>query len=105
MSGNNVDKEFLWQKAQEQFLLDGGTQIIVMGHTHQPDKRDSGVGGVYYNPGSWTKFVDYEKNPNLTLADLTNEKDFHYELNYVRVEQLKDERLVSEQITYATDIA
>jgi len=101
--GNKVDKEFLWQKAEEQFLLDGGTQIIVMGHTHQPDERRSQTGGVYYNPGSWTRYVDYEKNPNLTLADLTNEKDFNYELKFVRVEQLNDKSVISEQITFETD--
>ncbi|HET7288499.1 MAG TPA: hypothetical protein VFI71_13555, partial [Pyrinomonadaceae bacterium] len=102
-AGNKVDKDFLWQKAEEQFLLDGGTQIIVMGHTHQPDKRHSQTGGAYYNPGSWTRYVDYEKNPNLTLADLTSEKDFNYELNFVRVEQLNDKRLVHDQITFETD--
>ncbi len=74
-----------------------------MGHTHQPDERHSQTGGVYYNPGSWTRFVDYEENPNITLQDLTNDKGFHYELKYVRVEQLNDKRLVSEQITFETD--
>ena len=102
--GNKVDKEFLWEKAKEQFLLDAGTQIIVMGHTHQPDERRSQTGGVYYNPGSWTRFVDYEKNPKLTLADLATEANFNYELKYVRVEQLNDKRVVSEQITFETDV-
>ena len=101
-AGNKVDKEFLWQRADEQFLLDGGTQIIVMGHTHQPDERRSSTGGVYYNPGSWTRFVDYEQHPDLTLSDLTNEKDFSYELNFIRVEQLNDSRLTSEKVTYRT---
>ena len=101
--GSKVDKDFLWQKAEEQFLVDGGTQVIVMGHTHQPDERRSATGGVYYNPGSWTRFVDYEKNPNLKLADLAVETNFNYELNYIRVEQLKDKRIISEKITFETD--
>ena len=102
-AGNNVDKQFLWKKAQEQFLLDGAVKVVVMGHTHQPDEQHSQSGGTYYNPGSWTRYVDYEKNPNLTLADLANDKDFNYELNYVRVEQMNDKRLESKQITFDTD--
>lgn len=98
--GNKVDKEYLWQQAEKLLLGDGGPQVVVMGHTHQPDERQAGNGGSYFNPGSWTRYVDYEKNPNLTLDDLTNDKSFPYELNYVRIEQQAGNRLKAEQITY-----
>lgn len=99
-AGNNVDKEFLWKKAQEEFLSASEPEVIVMGHTHQPDDRKSETGGRYFNPGSWTRYVDFEKNPNLTLANLTNEQVFPYQLNFVRVEQQDDKTLKSEQIVY-----
>jgi len=99
-AGNNVDKEFLWKKAQEEFLSGSAPEVVVMGHTHQPDERESETGGRYFNPGSWTRYVDFEKNPNLTLANLTNEKVFPYQLNFVRVEQQMDKTLKSQQIVY-----
>ncbi len=98
--GNKVDKEYLWQEAEKLLLSDDGPQVVVMGHTHQPDARQAGNGGSYFNPGSWTRYVDYEKNPNLTLDDLTNDKSFPYELNFVRVEQADGHQLKAEQITY-----
>ena len=98
--GNKVDKEYLWKKAEELLLSDGGPQVVVMGHTHQPDVRKADNGGSYFNPGSWTRYVDFEKNPNLTLDDLTNDKAFPYELNCVRVELQAVGELKSEQFTY-----
>jgi hypothetical protein len=98
--GNKVDKEYLWKKAEELLLSDGGPQVVVMGHTHQPDERKANNGGSYFNPGSWTRYVDYGKNPNLTLDDLTNEKSFPYELNFVRIQQRDGDALKAEQITY-----
>jgi UDP-2,3-diacylglucosamine pyrophosphatase LpxH len=103
-AGNSVDKEFLWKKAEEELLADGGPQVVVMGHTHQPDDRESDGGGRYYNPGSWTRFVDYEKNPGLTLDDLKDDKAFPFQLNFVRVEKLANDSLKSEQITYLEGI-
>jgi hypothetical protein len=100
--GNKVDKEYLWKKAEELLLSDGGPQVVVMGHTHQPDERKANNGGSYFNPGSWTRYVDYGKNPNLTLDDLTNEKSFPYELNFVRIQQRDGDALKAEQITYAS---
>jgi UDP-2,3-diacylglucosamine pyrophosphatase LpxH len=100
--GNKVDKEYLWKQAEALLLSDGGPQVVVMGHTHQPDQRKADNGGSYFNPGSWTRYVDYEKNPNLTLADLTDDKAFPYELNFVRIEQQNGGKLKAEQITYET---
>jgi len=71
-----------------------------MGHTHQPDKRSAANGGRYYNPGSWTRDVDLDKNPNLTLDDLKNETVFPYQLNFFRVERDASNNLVSDMFTY-----
>ncbi|MDB5949887.1 MAG: hypothetical protein JWR65_1742, partial [Massilia sp.] len=40
------------------------------------------------NPGSWTRYWQLERTPKLTLADLTDESNYPYELNVVRVEQV-----------------
>ena len=66
-----------------------GASVVVMGHTHQPDKLITDR-GVYFNPGSWTRYVDSAQIGLLTVEDLKSEQDFPYQLNYVRVESDRD---------------
>ena len=72
-----------------------GAQVVVLGHTHLPQT----VGGGhhrYYNPGSWTRYV--ETTSTLTLKQLEDESKFPYQLSYVRVEDTGDKILRSEMI-------
>lgn len=98
-SGNMNDKQALQVVAAKMFKQAGAPQIIVMGHTHQPDRMETEK-GVYYNPGSWTRYFEIEKTDDLTLDDLRDESRFPYRLNYVRVERQTDGSLKSELITY-----
>lgn len=89
MSSNySYDKEKLRREA-ELLWQDTNAEVVVFGHTHQPDEHRS-EGKVYFNPGSWTRYVSIKDLPDLKLKDLSNEKDFPYELNYVRVEYKAD---------------
>jgi UDP-2,3-diacylglucosamine pyrophosphatase LpxH len=72
-------------------------QVVVFGHTHLPQKLE-GVSGRYYNPGSWTRYVDADALDSLTLEDLKCEDSFPYELNYVRIEDTGSDSLLSELI-------
>lgn len=85
--GNGVDKDFLRKVATSEFENHPEAQVIVLGHTHQPDESEFGGGAKYYNPGSWTRYIEYDANHPLSLEDLRREEDFPYELNYVRVEK------------------
>lgn len=101
-SGISKDKENLRERAKSR-LANSRAEIVVCGHTHQPDEWRGPMGtsdGGYFNPGSWTRFLDISKIPNLTLADLKREEDFPYQLNYVRVEQPSKGNLRAEMICY-----
>jgi UDP-2,3-diacylglucosamine pyrophosphatase LpxH len=74
-----------------------GAQVVVLGHTHLP-QTIGGEGRRYYNPGSWTRYV--ENATKLTLADLEDEAKFPYQLNYVRAEDTGSAMLRSEMITF-----
>jgi UDP-2,3-diacylglucosamine pyrophosphatase LpxH len=90
-SNFSYDKENLRREA-ERLWIETNADVVVFGHTHQPDEhRDEDK--VYFNPGSWTRYVDIADMPNLKLADLGNEKDFPFELNYVRIERKSDSSL------------
>ena len=78
------EKEALRKKARELFLCQD-VQVVVFGHTHQPDKFEEN-GKQYFNPGSWTRYLEIENMQNITLNDLRNEADFPYQLNFIRVE-------------------
>src|SRR5207244_12875578 len=88
-SGISEDKENLRECAKSR-LANSPADVVVCGHTHQPDEWRGPSGtwnGGYFNPGSWTRFLDISDIPNLTLAELRREEDFPYQLNYIRVEQ------------------
>jgi UDP-2,3-diacylglucosamine pyrophosphatase LpxH len=74
-----------------------GAEIVVFGHTHLPQKIERQE-GRYYNPGSWTRYVDEDLVGSLTLADLEREDLFPFELKCVRVEDMADGSLKSEMI-------
>jgi UDP-2,3-diacylglucosamine pyrophosphatase LpxH len=63
-----------------------GAQIVVLGHTHLPQKVEGKDGNRYYNPGSWTRYVKADRQRQLRLADLRQEDRFPYELNCIRIE-------------------
>ncbi len=99
-SGVSNDKKILRDIALNEIKKDGGPQVIVLGHTHQPDRFQT-ERGIYFNPGSWTRYVDLDKEKNLSLEDLKHEESFPYQLNYVRVEYLgNDKQLLAEMHCY-----
>ena len=93
------DKETLRAAARAELDAADGPEIVVMGHTHQPDEKRS-QRGVYYNTGSWTRYAELSQMEDLTLENLRHEEKFPYQLNYVRVERLADNSLKSEMICY-----
>ena len=62
-----------------------GARVVVMGHTHQVDQFDLDGGGVYFNPGCWTRYLELKPGQKVTLDDLKDESRYPYALNYVRV--------------------
>jgi UDP-2,3-diacylglucosamine pyrophosphatase LpxH len=92
------DKEDLRSEAESR-LATPGTEVVVFGHTHQPDEWRVGD-SAYFNPGSWTRYVDVSKLPQLKLADLEDEQDFPYQLNYIRVEQSASGTLQAKKICF-----
>ncbi len=87
-SNFSYDKDNLRSEAKK-LWADMDAEVVVFGHTHQPDELRNGD-KVYFNPGSWTRYVDIADMPRLKLVDLGNEKDFPFELNYIRVERKSD---------------
>jgi hypothetical protein len=79
-----------------------GAQIVVLGHTHLPQSIEED-GKRYYNPGSWTRYVETDKINTLTLDDLRDEDKYPYKLHCVRVENTGAERLRSEFLSIDDD--
>jgi len=73
-----------------------GAQVFVLGHTHLPQELSFGA-NRYYNPGSWTRYV--EDTSKLTLKMLEDESAFPYALNCVRIEDDGSARLKSEMLS------
>jgi UDP-2,3-diacylglucosamine pyrophosphatase LpxH len=74
--------------------VDNGAEVVVMGHTHQPDSVHFKDGGHYYNPGCWTRYLELKPGQNITMVDLEDESRYPYQLNYVRIEQAASGELV-----------
>lgn len=72
-----------------------GAQVVVLGHTHLPQTIEE-KSHRYYNPGSWTRYIDAEDVESLTLEKLQREDQFPYQLNCVRVEDDGSGTLASE---------
>lgn len=64
--------------------------MVVIGHTHIQDDCAVTHKAHYYNPGSWTRYVDLEAHPGLKLADLGKESSFPYSLKYVQIDAPAD---------------
>jgi len=103
-SGMAKDKENLRNEAIGYLAMESGSyEVVVFGHTHQPDEwrgSNGNLAGGYFNPGSWTRYVDLDKVYNLKLADLENENDFPYQLNFIRVEQSASGTLRADKICF-----
>jgi UDP-2,3-diacylglucosamine pyrophosphatase LpxH len=64
-------------------------KIVVMGHTHQPDEANFEE-GQYFNPGSWTRYWDISKKPEIKLGDLEKESNFPFQLNFIEIRHETD---------------
>jgi len=93
------DKENLRKVAQGRVDATGAS-VVVMGHTHQPDKWTL-EDGLYFNPGSWTRYLELAPGQEVHMADLVDESRFPYQLNYVRVARRADGRLDAAMTTFA----
>jgi UDP-2,3-diacylglucosamine pyrophosphatase LpxH len=101
-AGMAHDKEELKQAALV-LLAERNAEVAVFGHTHQPDEyrgKNGDWDGGYFNPGSWTRYVDVSKMVDLKLADLADEKDFPYQLNYIRVELGASDALRADKLCF-----
>lgn len=101
-SGLMKDKEAL-RRAAERFFDAGYYEVVICGHTHQPDEWRGPQGewaGGYFNPGSWTRYVDAGNAPRLTMDDLKREEDFPFELNFVRVKEAMGGTLRAEKVLF-----
>jgi UDP-2,3-diacylglucosamine pyrophosphatase LpxH len=84
----DIDGREELRKAARLRAAETQASVIVMGHTHQPDRIDLD-NCVYYNPGSWTRYLDLRgTTTKVTLEDLRNEAAYPYQLNVVRVENV-----------------
>ena len=103
-AGMSSDKETLRNEAIGFLAMESGAyEVVVFGHTHQPDEWRGSNGtwdGGYFNPGSWTRYVDLDKVKNLTLKDLEREEDFPYQLNFIRIEQTQSGSLRADKICF-----
>ncbi len=98
-SGRSDEKDCLRFVAQNELKKKDGPAVIVMGHTHQRDTMEIDH-GVYFNPGSWTRYVELEGIDGLTLNDLRDEKRYPYELNYVRIDATSNKEPKAQMICY-----
>jgi len=103
-AGMSRDKQVLKEQAIEYLAMESGSyEVVVFGHTHQPDEWRGSSGkwdGGYFNPGSWTRYVDLDKVKNLTMNDLEKEEDFPYQLNFIRIEQSQSGKLRADKICF-----
>jgi len=105
-SGFMDDSEILRNTAID-ILSTSAVEAVICGHTHQPDEWRGREGecldGGYFNPGSWTRYLDLRRLEGLTLSDLKNEEDFPYQLNYIRVEEATNGNLRGDKICFAAN--
>ena len=103
-AGMSKDKQILREEAINYLAMESGSyEVVVFGHTHQPDEWRGSSGkwdGGYFNPGSWTRYVDLDKVKNLTMKDLEKEADFPYQLNFIRIEQSQSGKLRADKICF-----
>jgi UDP-2,3-diacylglucosamine pyrophosphatase LpxH len=88
--------------AQAKRTWKAGAQIVVLGHTHLPQEVELAE-GRYYNPGSWTRYIDAEDIDTLTLEQLRDEAKYPYKLHCVRIEDTGADSLRSEFLSIDPD--
>lgn len=84
-SGAAFGKDALRRIARERVSEKPAAEVVVLGHTHVPDDYAVSPRARYFNPGSWTRYVDVSQHPQFCLDDLRDESLFPYALNYVDV--------------------
>lgn len=102
------EKDILREEAIGTYLTLPHYEVVVFGHTHQPDEWRGSTGkwdGGYFNPGSWTRYLDLDKvegkgKVRLSLEDLEKEEDYPYQLNYIRVRETAGGTLRADKICY-----
>ncbi len=102
------EKDLLRETAISTYLTLPVYEVVVFGHTHQPDEWRGSNGnwdGGYFNPGSWTRYLDLDKVKfegagRLSLDHLKNEQDYPYQLNYIRVLETSGGTLRADKICY-----
>lgn len=91
-------KEVLQEEARG-VLIDHGAQVVVMGHTHQPDEVTFAA-GQYFNPGSWTRYADVKSIPHLSREHLKDDKWLPYELNYIEIRRDTKKTVQGRKLTF-----
>jgi hypothetical protein len=86
IEAQKIDDMQLFKEKARETLMGSEAQIVILGHTHLPDKLNFNGGKQYFNPGSWTRYADVSTQKHLKLKDLQDESAYPYQLNYVRVE-------------------
>ena len=114
LSANNEDSELLGvlkagkidnlqlmrDQATERAFEKDKAEVLVIGHTHLPDEYHDPEDGrwVYYNTGTWIRFLVLGKEQDVTLDELADEDSFPFELYYVKVweegDKLRSERVL-----------
>jgi UDP-2,3-diacylglucosamine pyrophosphatase LpxH len=92
-SGRWESKAALLDQAKLQW--EDGAEVVTIGHTHEYDTASNGTKQKYFNTGSWTRSLPWEKDKDLTLDRLADESWFPYNLLFLRVEQQPDGSLAS----------
>jgi UDP-2,3-diacylglucosamine pyrophosphatase LpxH len=90
VGANFVDGKEELRKVAQKRAISRSAKVVVMGHTHQADIVPMADGSMYYNPGSWTRYLELAKGQRVTLDDLRREDNYPYALNVVRVEPHAD---------------
>lgn len=85
-----MDERKRFGQIAEEVLSESNAQVVVMGHTHEPDEQIFPGEGIYLNPGSWTRYAKKSDFSNFTMDNLRDESKYPYELNYIWVESAGD---------------
>jgi UDP-2,3-diacylglucosamine pyrophosphatase LpxH len=93
-------KESLRAVAKNRASMVDEARVIVMGHTHVPDDFLATHKARYFNPGSWTRYVDLDMHPGLALEDLEEETSFPFSLKYVWIERDEQGQVTAELKTF-----
>ena len=86
-AGFKIDEsQMLIDAARKIFENHGDVKLILMGHTHEPQRRPEGLD--YLNTGCWTRYYRFggdEKTRAFSILKEGSEKDFPCTLLYAKV--------------------